>query len=49
MRHYVCPSCGSMAENPSACGTNGCQMIGREMLECTCTDGEHGEVMTKVE
>ncbi|MBX4204570.1 MAG: hypothetical protein KW788_00070 [Candidatus Doudnabacteria bacterium] len=47
MPHYVCPSCGSMSEGPQACETGACPMIGREMLECNCTDEQHGEIMGK--
>ena len=43
--HYVCPSCGTVGEIPAACNTNGCAMIGQEMLQCACTDGSHGEIM----
>ncbi len=48
MTHYVCPSCGSVSEEAKACDTAGCNMIGNDMLSCSCEDGLHGEVMNQV-
>jgi hypothetical protein len=47
MTHYVCPACGNTSEQASACVTDGCNMVGRDMLECHCTDELHGEIMEK--
>jgi len=47
MTHYVCPQCGGVSETPKVCETDGCGHHGQPLVECTCTDGQHAEVMQK--
>lgn len=45
MTHYVCPECGGEADHPKVCETEGCSRKGQDLMDCSCTDGKHVEVM----
>ncbi len=47
MKHYVCPICGGVSQNPGVCQTPGCTHEGHELVECNCTDGTHADVLKK--
>jgi len=47
-KHYVCPACIQTSDHLKGCDTMGCQMMGEQMKECVCTDGEHAEVIQAI-
>ncbi len=43
MIHYQCPECGGISAEPGVCVIEGCTAYGKELRECNCQDGKHGE------
>lgn len=46
-KHYVCPICGGISNAQKNCDTEGCELHGQPMRECSCDDGKHGIVASE--
>jgi len=45
-KHYACAGgCGGRSNDPKACDTEGCELMGQMMKECDCQDNEHSQVL----
>jgi len=43
-KHYICTGgCGGVSETPGVCQAEGCADYGKDLKECSCTDGFHGQ------
>ncbi|HLD81853.1 MAG TPA: bacteriophage holin [Patescibacteria group bacterium] len=44
MKHYYCDGgCKGVTNKPKDCKKNECLKYERELIECDCTDGKHGD------
>ncbi|MFA6427882.1 MAG: hypothetical protein WCW16_05620 [Candidatus Magasanikbacteria bacterium] len=45
--HYVCTGeCGGISDTPGTCQAESCSMHDEPLTACSCTDGEHKEVLS---
>ncbi len=45
--HYIClGDCGGVSENSGVCQAVDCENFNQELVECSCTDGEHNALGT---
>jgi hypothetical protein len=43
-KHYICMGgCGGSAKVAGVCQTEGCADYGKQLRECACADGFHGQ------
>ena len=41
--HYICTGeCKGVSDNPGVCQAEDCEREGQPLIECSCTDGNHG-------
>ena len=42
MTHYICTgSCKGVSDKPGNCGAESCELYGKPLKECDCTDDTH--------
>ncbi|MDD5032564.1 MAG: hypothetical protein PHC85_00380 [Candidatus Pacebacteria bacterium] len=47
-KHFICPVCGVLSDEPGVCKTGGCERENMPLKECRCGNGEeHKKAVAK--
>ncbi|MDP2676777.1 MAG: hypothetical protein Q8O83_03775 [bacterium] len=50
MEHFICTGgCGGISGTPGVCQMDSCPHHGKDLVSCSCNDGEHSDAKTKAE